>query len=357
MPSQPPLPHLLTPYISSPPPSSLTAVSSVLGATGNWLVLRFLCAALSSSPNSYAGPGLQGVEAGRKRKVVLVSFLRGWEFWRSEAKRLGLDLARLTEKRQFAFVDGLSELFSPPTAPAPPLPAPSQFRGAGVTPRTTLPTRSHPGLPPPGPASLRQPAPPSAVVDGPSQTIKEAGPVKRLHLSGNGIAAIDSLERDVAEVINQLKASSPGEDGEEVLLIVDQPDLLLAATGPSKGIGATEMGEWIIGLQQAATATVVTISADSPLIHNASVSAHQAATPLETEHAAFAVGLAHRAEMVIQLRNLETGAARDVSGVLRVSKGGAWGHKGNTGEESWEEKEVLYFVQRDGGVSVFGRGE
>jgi elongator complex protein 6 len=83
MPSQPPLPHLLTPYVSSPPRSSLTTVSAVLGATGNWLILRFLIAALTD-----AGSGFRGLEEERKRKVVLVSFLRGWEFWRSEAKRL-----------------------------------------------------------------------------------------------------------------------------------------------------------------------------------------------------------------------------------------------------------------------------
>lgn len=76
------------------------------------------------------------------------------------------------------------------------------------------------------------------------------------------------------------------------------------------------------------------------------------------EHAAFAVGSAHRAEMVMQLRSLETGAARDVSGVLRISKGGAWGRGEKTGAEGdWEEKEVLYFIQRDGGVRIFGRGE
>jgi elongator complex protein 6 len=60
--------------------------------------------------------------------------------------------------------------------------------------------------------------------------------------------------------------------------------------------------------------------------------------------------------MIMQLRNLETGAARDVSGVLRVSKGGAWGQREGAAE-NWEEKEVLYFVQRDGSVNVFGRGE
>lgn len=108
---------------------------------------------------------------------------------------------------------------------------------------------------------------------------------------------------------------------------------------------------------QNAYATVLTLSADSPLIHNASASASLPPTPLETEHAAFAVGSAHRAQMVMQLRNLETGAARDVSGVLRVSKGGAWGQHHGDEEGHWEEKEVLYFVQRDGGVRVFGRGE
>jgi elongator complex protein 6 len=42
--------------------------------------------------------------------------------------------------------------------------------------------------------------------------------------------------------------------------------------------------------------------------------------------------------------------------VLRVSKGGARGQREGAAE-NWEEKEVLYFVQRDGSVNVFGRGE
>lgn len=88
MPSQPPLPPLLTSDLSTQPESSLTLVSSILGATSNWLVLRFLYAALSSSTSSNVSLGLEEPHNGTRRKVVLVSFMRGWEFWRSEAKRL-----------------------------------------------------------------------------------------------------------------------------------------------------------------------------------------------------------------------------------------------------------------------------
>lgn len=62
--------------------------------------------------------------------------------------------------------------------------------------------------------------------------------------------------------------------------------------------------------------------------------------------------------MVLQLRTLDTGAAKDVSGVLRMSRGGGYDtSEMGQGEDEVVEKEVLYFVQRDGGVRVFGRGE
>lgn len=88
MPSQPPLPPLLTSYLSDQRESSLTLVSSILGATSNWLVLRYLYAALGTSSSSNISIGTDELSNGAKRKVVLVSFLRGWEFWRAEAKRL-----------------------------------------------------------------------------------------------------------------------------------------------------------------------------------------------------------------------------------------------------------------------------
>lgn len=76
----------------------------------------------------------------------------------------------------------------------------------------------------------------------------EPGIAKKLNLKGRGLAALDSMEKDIIAVIEKQKSSM--EDGDELLLILDQPDLLLAATGPSMGIGATEMAEWVTGLQQ-----------------------------------------------------------------------------------------------------------
>lgn len=90
-------------------------------------------------------------------------------------------------------------------------------------------------------------------------------------------------------------------------------------------------------------ATVLTLAADEPL-----VTLQQ--TPLENKHAGFLLGLAHQADIVMGLRLLDTGTARDVSGVLRITNGGAVGDK-------IEERECLYFVAGDGGVRVFERGQ
>jgi elongator complex protein 6 len=65
---------------------------------------------------------------------------------------------------------------------------------------------------------------------------------------------------------------------------------------------------------------------------------------------------AHVSEWVVSLRALDTGKARDVSGVVRVCRGGAW-DDGETEETEKKELEALYFVQGDGGVRVFERGE
>ena len=69
----------------------------------------------------------------------------------------------------------------------------------------------------------------------------------------------------------------------------------------------------------------------------------------------------------MQLRALDTGSAKDVSGVIRVSRGGGdrdTNGSGNGQEESkagndieLTDSEWLYQVKGDGSVRVWGRGE
>jgi elongator complex protein 6 len=74
------IPHLLEPYISLPPESSLNLVTSVLGASANWLVLRHVY--------SYLRGSTDGDESAKDTGVVLLSFMRDGAFWKEGATKL-----------------------------------------------------------------------------------------------------------------------------------------------------------------------------------------------------------------------------------------------------------------------------
>lgn len=96
--------------------------------------------------------------------------------------------------------------------------------------------------------------------------------------------------------------------------------------------------------------TILSLSADYPL-----VSATQ--TPLEKDHAALVLNTSHEANFIVSLRLLDTGTARDVSGVLRITVGNSLEQGSPDIQRQIEEKELLYFVGGDGGVKVFERGQ
>lgn len=62
------------------------------------------------------------------------------------------------------------------------------------------------------------------------------------------------------------------------------------------------------------------------------------------------MSLAHQARSIMSVRGLDTGVARDVSGVLRISNGAGESMKGDV-----DERECLYYVGSDGVVKVFER--
>ena len=88
MPSQPPVPPLLSPNLSALSCTSLTLLTSTLGATTNWLVLRFICAALKSKGYG-TGHDIHSVrEDYQHQRVVLVSWLRDGAWWRESGRKL-----------------------------------------------------------------------------------------------------------------------------------------------------------------------------------------------------------------------------------------------------------------------------
>ena len=74
------IPPLLEPYLSLPPEASLILLTNVLGASSNWLLLRFLHSTLLGTSDAY--------DENEEPKVVLVSFMRDFAFWKENAKRL-----------------------------------------------------------------------------------------------------------------------------------------------------------------------------------------------------------------------------------------------------------------------------
>lgn len=85
-------------------------------------------------------------------------------------------------------------------------------------------------------------------------------------------------------------------------------------------------------------------------------------TPLERNHAHFLTSAAHQSRWVLQLRGLDTGNAKDVTGVIRVSRGGDMGIEGYDGDDgkvqaALPDAEWLYQLRGDGSVRVWGRGD
>jgi elongator complex protein 6 len=163
-------------------------------------------------------------------------------------------------------------------------------------------------------------------------------------------AILEKIERVVSEGVE--KASSSGT--RSVNLILDSPDVLLALNLAT----ASQLSATLLRLRSRVHATILSCSADFPLLAAARHIAANHPSPLEVENAAFVMQQVHMALYVMSCRGLETGAAKDVSGVLRVTRGGgAYESVEDEGEgQTVKETDMLYLVHRDGMAKVFERG-
>ncbi|KAK0633691.1 hypothetical protein B0T14DRAFT_533851 [Immersiella caudata] len=308
------LPHHLEPYLALPDEAALVVLTGILGASTNWLVLRYLYSFLKAPATLPARQQPTGLgEKDKEVSVLLVSFLRDFNFWKEGAGRLGVDLEGLSRRGRFGFVDGLGRLFLGGVngEGAAPAPAPVQRGvGGGLLAQRGLPVRAAPG---------------GGSAGGGRWTITNP--------------AVIEVGRVLRMAVDELAAK-----GREVVLVVDQLDFLLAAAGGEGGIVGVELREVLLELRENTHAAVITLSADEPLI-NAQT------TGLEKEHVSFVMSLAHEAQTVVSLRLLDTGTAKDVSGVMRITSGG------DDSGALVEERELLYHVGGDAGVRVFERGQ
>ncbi|KAL8659671.1 MAG: hypothetical protein Q9226_000296 [Calogaya cf. arnoldii] len=256
MPSQPAIPPPLSSHLQPALfKGSLSLVTSVLGASANWIILRQIYAALK-------------VTSGHQEEstaVILLSWLRGLDVWRDGARRLGLNLS---PNGRITFIDALQS-------------------GLGLQDR-----------------------------------------------------GIGEFEEVVLKAITEAKATSA-----RILLVLDGIDFLLAATETT----VDDLLACILEFREHVYTIIVTASADYPLIQ-------AQRSPLELDHAAFVMSMAHEANVFWGVRELDTGSARDVSGVLRITRGPAIERMEFMPGEDIEEKELLYCVAGDGGVRVFERG-
>ena len=177
-------------------------------------------------------------------------------------------------------------------------------------------------------------------------------------------AGLEGLETQISSCIQTEKAADS-----QILLVLDGVDFVLAATdhlvqdildfvcvvrevsrllpdGPSLECRGRDVTSY-----QQVSATIVSVSADFPLLQVQH-------TPLEVNHASFVMSISHQSTAMWAVRELDTGSAKDVSGVLRITKGPAVDENKDEdpGNNTWDEKEVLYHVAGDGGVRVFERG-
>jgi len=115
------IPSTLSPYITVPPRDSLTLVTSVLGASANWVIHRYLFAALDdgkSKRSVRSARYLLGDEGAQQQQnspapedfaVILVSWMRDWDFWKTEARR-----AVVSDTGSMTVFGNLSETFEGP---------------------------------------------------------------------------------------------------------------------------------------------------------------------------------------------------------------------------------------------------
>lgn len=149
-----------------------------------------------------------------------------------------------------------------------------------------------------------------------------------------GLVAISTA---IAEAISTIDEAS------DILLILDSPDILM-------GLGSIDQSRIlnsILKWRHQVHSMVISLTTDSVVDmdpRNSSLST------LLGDQQQLLLALAHQADNIFSTKLLDSGTAKDVSGVVRIHP--------RTNAEDMKEKELLYFVDSGSnkGVEVWERG-
>lgn len=130
----------------------------------------------------------------------------------------------------------------------------------------------------------------------------------------------------------------------DIILLLDSPDVILGTTESDTAAVISAL----LKLRLRAHAAVVMVRAD--LFH--SEVEPQIATPMQLRQQQLVLSLAHQANTVFSVRKLDTGLAKDVTGVLRITAS----MKDVVDDDHRPAKEFLYHVRDNRAAVVWERG-
>jgi elongator complex protein 6 len=155
--------------------------------------------------------------------------------------------------------------------------------------------------------------------------------------SSSTISSLDSISTAVADAVSTIDNTS------DVLLILDSPDILM-------GLGSIDHGrilDSILKWRHQVHSMVISLTADFVVDMAAQKST---SSKMLGNQQQLLLALAHQADNIFSTKLLDSGSAKDVSGVVRI-------HPRRSSEDI-KEKELLYFIDSGSnkGVEIWERG-
>lgn len=147
-----------------------------------------------------------------------------------------------------------------------------------------------------------------------------------------------------------LQMATTASSQQRTTIIIDSIDFALAQ---EPEMDPFKLQQFLASIRSPIVSLILSCNADTPLLYTDV----EAATTLEKHQRGFLASMAHQSCWVFQIRGLDTGIAKDVTGVLRVSHGGSDELTSRETSNQLSDREWLYRLKSDASISIWLRGE